>query len=930
MNCSKKIVTFLISCVLISTGYAQTANIKGKIIDSNTLQPIPFANVFLNNTTLGTTSELSGEFVLKNVKQPAQHDLVISFVGYETYKTKINLTGDVLEMGVIRLKPSEIELSTVEVKGTKDVEWEKKMKRFKKIFLGDDPMAAQCVITNSWVIDFQDEGAGNNLIAFAKVPIEIENNALGYKVTFYLVRFVANSTSYAILGNARFEIMKSSDPKVVKQWDLNREKSYFGSSQHLFRSILEKHIYGEGFNLYTPIPGLVNTNERSSSFSQDFGKTIISSDTVNLLSLSSKKDIYQIGWKEKLEVHYRKKKEQATVYNDIRYPISWITLKKNIVLINKEGIPLNSSDIVISGAMSENRVAKMLPLDYLPANQIIQDIAPESKQDIFDRLYEKVYVHTDRPYYYPGETIWFKGYMSYNMPAIRDSLSRTVYVEFINGDDKKVVLSKTLKIDSGAFYGDFVLPDTLKSSTYFLRAYTSWNRNYGDDHLFTLYVPILNLNEKPVPGAPQKVTSSDRIKISTNKEVYNPREEIDMLIQLQNDDDDPVASSLSISVTDANQVISVKTNASILEDLPIKKVPKPISKPTYPIEYGIRLSGQVVNEKGKAESGILNIFDLRTASYFTSEIDDKGFFSLSGLDFYALSRFSFKLARQPGGKLREVSNVKITPQQVPPILFSGKVQPIALETMSSSQRESSTLELSSDTRLLNEVIVNATKLEESKKRPYGKPDYIIKGADINTGYGNLLQVLPGKVPGLIVRQDPNGQWLIYVQRSSTSSISNAKSVLVMIDDAFVGGSAADVLSTINPATVESIEVKTGINVLYGSAGGSGIVSVYTKKGVDSSPVQETQSFVTAKGYDYPRIFPDVQHSDSTKTDTSHDYRSLIHWDPFVSTGPKSGTASLTFHATDLTGTYRVIVQGVTRNGVPIQAEHMILVNKKND
>ena len=85
----KKIIFFALGYVLASTAFAQTCTITGKVIDSKTQEPIPFANVFLNNTTLGTVTELNGEFVLKNIRQPAVHELVFSFVGYETYKTKI-------------------------------------------------------------------------------------------------------------------------------------------------------------------------------------------------------------------------------------------------------------------------------------------------------------------------------------------------------------------------------------------------------------------------------------------------------------------------------------------------------------------------------------------------------------------------------------------------------------------------------------------------------------------------------------------------------------------------------------------------------------------------------------------------------------------------------------------------------------------------
>lgn len=909
-------------CLMTNLIIAQTCTITGKIIDSKTLESIPFANVFLNNTTLGTVTEINGEFSIKNVHQPSVHELVISFVGYETYKTKISLTAEELKMGVIRLKPSETELSTVEVKGTKDVDWEKKLKRFKKIFLGDDVIANQCSIKNAWVINFKEDGFGKNLIAFASAPIEIENNALGYKVNFYLNRFTADNTSYVIQGNARFESLISPDEKTAKHWEDNRENSYYGSSQHLFKSFLNQKIHGEGFNVYTDMLGFENSTTRSSQFRQDLGKTITTLDTTNILTPTAQKDVFKINWKGKVEVHYRKEKTQTTIYQDIRYPISWITSKRNFILVNKEGVPLNPSDIVISGAMSEDRVANMLPIDYLPPNQIRLDIDAEKLQNRFKLFYEKIYIHTDKAYYYPGETIWLKGYMNYVDPNLRDSLSKTVYVELIDGLAKKIVQIKTLKIDSGFFHSDIILPDTLKASPYFIRAYTSWNRNYGDDHLYTFYVPVLNLLDRPEVVSYTKPASDIKLKISSDKLSYKTRDKIELRIELKDDESNPIASNLSVSVTDANQVVAFE-NLSILENFPIKEIPETISKPSFPIEYGISFSGRVFRNDKNSEKSKLNIFQTNMRSFFDAEANENGIFSLRDLNFYDSARFTIKLAKDSKGKLRFIRKIDLLPRQIPSITFNNNFQPIAVRRTQSSQREKSSFETSSQTKLLKEILVKSTKIDEATKRPYGKPDYVITAKDINTSYGNLLTTLPGKVPGLVVRQDPNGATLVYIARAN--SIETPSEVTVLVNDVFVGGSPAEILGSINPSTVESVEVKTGINVLYGVAGGNGIVSVYTKKDSEGGVIHDDPASLIVPGYSKPRIFPLPDNSKSKRESDLADYRSLIYWNASVRTNSKTGDAVLSFYATDLTGPYRVEIKGVTSKGEPLQSEYLISV-----
>lgn len=104
---------------------------------------------------------------------------------------------------------------------------------------------------------------------------------------------------------------------------------------------------------------------------------------------------------------------------------------------------------------------------------------------------EKIYVHYDRPYYNPGETIWFKAYLfSGNLPS---PISTTLYAELI-GDDGKIMLRKTLPVLSSSAASDFQLPDSMKSSLVYVRAYTSWMLNF--DSSFLYLKPIKIINEK--------------------------------------------------------------------------------------------------------------------------------------------------------------------------------------------------------------------------------------------------------------------------------------------------------------------------------------------------------------------------------------------------------------------------------------------------
>jgi len=100
-------------------------NITGRVIDSTTLEVLPFANVFLSYTTIGTVTDTNGEFNLTAMKTAGTYEIVFSFLGYETYKAKVDVGDGTLKMGTIKLSSSATQLSAVEVSSTRDKEWDR-------------------------------------------------------------------------------------------------------------------------------------------------------------------------------------------------------------------------------------------------------------------------------------------------------------------------------------------------------------------------------------------------------------------------------------------------------------------------------------------------------------------------------------------------------------------------------------------------------------------------------------------------------------------------------------------------------------------------------------------------------------------------------------------------------------------------------------
>lgn len=77
----------MIGSYLMTHAQTQTFSIHGKVIDRNTRQGIPFANVHIEgDTQTGTATDSTGVFRIANAK-PGIHRLVVSYIGYKSKVT---------------------------------------------------------------------------------------------------------------------------------------------------------------------------------------------------------------------------------------------------------------------------------------------------------------------------------------------------------------------------------------------------------------------------------------------------------------------------------------------------------------------------------------------------------------------------------------------------------------------------------------------------------------------------------------------------------------------------------------------------------------------------------------------------------------------------------------------------------------------------
>ena len=123
-----------------------------------------------------------------------------------------------------------------------------------------------------------------------------------------------------------------------------------------------------------------------------------------------------------------------------------------------------------------------------PDTIFINNVAKSFSQ-IVHTSQEKVYLHTDKPSYFTGDTIWLKAYVVNAITHFPNNGSRYVYVELINRKNKILRRLKIQKLKDD-FFGYIPIPQLQEEGDYYLRAYTHWMLNEAPAFYYSKNIKI--------------------------------------------------------------------------------------------------------------------------------------------------------------------------------------------------------------------------------------------------------------------------------------------------------------------------------------------------------------------------------------------------------------------------------------------------------
>ena len=358
---SSRIWTVALCLVTVpALGLAQvgpTAVVRGRILDDSTHLPVANANVFIANSMLGTSSDSTGRYQIRNIP-PGFHELVASCVGYTLAAARIQLGASADTTVDLKLAPNIVKMGVVEVTAPDPVEWKNNLETFTHSLLGSTPEADQCSLINPQVLNFSVDALGR-FVAQADSDLIIDNHALGFRLYLSLGAFQLVGREMSSSWKVRYQEMNPTSTEEKSTWEKKRQAAYRGSLRHFLVALVEKRVEDEGFIMFKsasrrvlPMDRVLELNESDIARKAGPYEWIIRFDGF-LVVMYDRTQIEVEGPGRRGFVRTRPK-------------TTFLSLDRDSVRIDSRGQILDQFALRIAGDWAKEGVARELPLEYRP------------------------------------------------------------------------------------------------------------------------------------------------------------------------------------------------------------------------------------------------------------------------------------------------------------------------------------------------------------------------------------------------------------------------------------------------------------------------------------------------------------------------------------------------------------------------------------
>jgi hypothetical protein len=672
----------------------EAATLRGTIRDEAG-SPLANSLVFLNQGLATARTNSWGQYEISNLS-PGAYPFVFTCEGKQTISEVVSLSaGQTVTLDMQLLTQPKLSMSR------KSLTKELQLIFINRLLENKNVVSRQFKLENPDAV--KSYNIENKTIFLADTPLEVSNNELGFRWVVYMnqasIEGASIKSPFKFDGWYRIDTLTASNEEERIRWIGKRRDLFDGTWNQFSSSIISSETAADGIKIYQH-RARSNTRE-SFKIAKKNSLRLLSPDSLLLINNGKVWLLNPNG----TEIHFtRLKSKEKNFYKKYNRAIIRVVSDSGRIQISQCGV-FDPKSLHQEGP--RNYTLKRLPIDYqprtlsLPSGEI-KTYINKSNIDLSRNLLEKVYVQTDKPYYYPGDTIWMKGYLRYSSPEARDELSKVLYVDFLNGKGG-LMYTRVVPIKNGQSVSDFVLASDLPKDSYTLRAYTSYTQNFDD--YFLRSIPVLSLDEVIAPTEKRNEFIDENLQVAHlfNKSIYKISDTIKLQLQIK-DGLQPSKAWISVAVTDQSSVGDIDGIQTIEH---LKKPFKAEELSFFRLKYKPEreLSYPILIPTGKDKEAY-SVTTLLNQGLKSAVMQIQGKRGTLHFNFTDTTSVVIKCATSEG----DYVGVELPEKDE---VFTTMAKPLTYQLIKNDLRQAKSIAM--DTRLLSEVVVKSKRISAVRK-----------------------------------------------------------------------------------------------------------------------------------------------------------------------------------------------------------------------
>lgn len=551
---------------------------------------------------------------------------------------------------------------------------------------------------------------------------------------------------------------------------------------------------------------------------------------------------------------------------------------------------------------------------------------------------EYAFVHTTNSLYLAGEYLYYSIYCFNEATRSLTNLSKVSYVELINEQGEQIFKHK-VRLENGVGSADFFIPTSTPTGAYKLLGYTQWMQNGSLESIFQANITIINpyrINgssnlatesidslisaEQEQPKVLSKDLAGRSLQLPINKLNYKQRELVS--IDLKGLHPRLLGGQYSISVRRQN-LLKAPLQPRIdryLDTLKLNSYEFNLVNKNVPALPELR--GELYYGRVRSNNSKLAIDNLNIAISIPGEIpffsivksDNNGYFYFNIDRYYSGTEIIFDVIdadkKEYNFELIERSIDQSDGLNFHKVILDSSMKKALVARSVANQIENAYFKFKPDSTAVPKAF---RFFDQYQRKTYFLDDF--------TRFKTIRETIFEYVKDVVIRRVNSSKSVMRIKGYNFGTNSLALP-LVLLDGVVLQNHNA--LLEYESASIESIEVFRD-QFVVGPQTYQGALIVRSKAGQEPSNFdrfnlnQPLQLFRSADSKSYFK----QTYSDQQLKQRLPDYRYQLYWQavkPFTDRDTK-----LQFYTSDITGSFEVLLQGVSKQGKPITAFQIFTV-----